>query len=135
MPLFGEHVPERGWTPGRREVVEIELANPLQDFGMVAAGLGDPGQVAFDVRHEDRNSDAAELFRQQLQGHGFSGPGGTGDQAVPIGHGGQQKAVVLSTSNQNRVGETHKEPFKLGPFASQAERGGGRRARVRVDDD
>ena len=58
--------------------------------------LGDAGEVALDVGHEDRHTQAREAFGQGLQGDGLAGAGGTGDQAVAVGLVGAQMAANVS---------------------------------------
>ena len=71
----------------RRLEVPGERRHPLLELGFVASpGAARPGQVALDVGDEDGHAGLRELAREQLQGLGLAGPGGTGDQAVPVQH-------------------------------------------------
>ncbi len=69
---------------------------------MVAAGFCQTGEVSFDVSHEDRYADPAELFRKHAQGHGFPCSRGSGDETVAIGHARQQAEEIFCLGNGQR---------------------------------
>src|SRR5580704_16225558 len=90
MALFAENVPEGDGAGSEGEIGEVEFFDAVGNFGIVGAGLADAGEVAFDVGGEDGNADAAEGFGHNLESNGFSGAGGAGDEAVAIGHLGEE---------------------------------------------
>ncbi len=102
VPLLPEEVPEGDGIPQVFESVQFELRRPFHDFRVVAPRPRDPGQVPLHVRKEDRNADGAELFRQHPQRDGLAGARGSGDQAVPVGHPGEQRDLLLSLGDRER---------------------------------
>ena len=85
MALRPEQIPERHRT-GRRNEVDAELLGTLAHLGIVAAGLGETRAVPLHVGEKHRHADAAELFGEDAQRRGLARTGGTGNQAVAIGH-------------------------------------------------
>ena len=71
----------------RRLERPAERGHPLDDLrvGRVAR-RGEPGQVALDVRHEDRDAGLRELAGQELEGLGLARARRAGDQAVAVEH-------------------------------------------------
>ncbi len=101
-PNTSHRVVGTGEGLGRRQAPVLEHRGQL--LGVVA-GLADAGEVALDVGHEDRHADLREILGQGLQGHGLAGAGGAGDEAVPVGHAGQQIAFDLRVpGEQQRFG-------------------------------
>ena len=76
---------------------------PLLHFGIIPARLADSGKVAFHIGGKNRHADAAETFRHHLQRDRFARAGGASDEAVPIGHAGQQVQRVVPLGDQKRV--------------------------------
>ena len=85
MPGHSPHIPERHRKCAEAYIAHAELVGALLEFRVPGAGLGKSGEVAFDVGHEHRHADGAELLGQALQGHGLAGAGGAGDQSVAVG--------------------------------------------------
>jgi hypothetical protein len=100
VPLLPEEVPEGDGIPPVFESVQFELRHPFHDFRVVAPRQRDPGQVPLHVRQEDRNADCAELLRQHPQRDGLAGARGSCDQAVPVGHPGEQRDLLLSLGDR-----------------------------------
>ena len=77
-----------------------------KDFGQFisqSSSLGDAGQVAFDIGHEDRHADAGKALSQGLQGDGFARAGGTGDEAMAVGFVRKQETLGFAAlGNQDR---------------------------------
>jgi hypothetical protein len=77
--------------------------------GRCPAGLADAGEVAFHVCREDRYTDAAECFRDDLEGHRLAGAGGARHKAVTVGKAGQQHQIGLGVGllcDQHRFGHS-----------------------------
>ena len=54
------------------------------------------GQVAFDVGHKHRYTEFGKAFGHGLQGDGFAGSGGAGDEPMAVGLVGLQKTLGLA---------------------------------------
>ena len=96
----GVDVPERGRAGGGRLRLDAALLQHRRELRADRSGLGDAGQVALDVGHEDRHAAPAEGLGEGLQGDGLAGAGGAGDQAVPVGHLRQQEAFDAGVAGQ-----------------------------------
>lgn len=88
--MFSEDVPEDGGGGGVGDLSESDLGGALFEFGFAASGLGDAGEVAFDVGEEYGDAEVGEGFGEDLEGDGFSGSGRAGDEAVAVGELGQE---------------------------------------------
>ena len=64
------------------------------ELGVGGAGLRDAGEVAFDVGGEDGDADAGEGLGHDLEGDGLAGAGGSGDEAMAVAHGGEEREGV-----------------------------------------
>jgi hypothetical protein len=117
-------IPKNRWTRSKRIVAELEVFDPGGYFGVLPADLADACQVSFDVSHEDRHADCAEVFRDDLQGHGLPGSGRAGDQPVSIDHLRQKKNLFLTLGDEQRIHCAEYRNRKT-PKREQ-ERGGGR---------
>ena len=58
----------------------------LDDLRVLLAGRRQPGEVALDVRGEDRDAGGGELLGEELQGLRLAGAGRTGHETVPVEH-------------------------------------------------
>ncbi len=56
----------------------------LGDLALRVAGRTEAAQIALDVGGKHRHPGVAERFGQTLQGDGFTGTGGAGDQSVAV---------------------------------------------------
>src|SRR6185437_11337644 len=107
MALLAEDVPERDRAAGEGRRRQTHCLEALGELWRVLAGLADAGEVAFDVGREDWHTAAAERFRDDLQGDGFAGAGGSRYQAMAVGKRGQQDEVGFGISlfrDQHRLG-------------------------------
>ena len=86
MSLLPVHVEKAHRAALELRILNAELRQAFLDEARHLTHLGDTAQVAFHVGHEARHASLAEGFRQHLQGDGFTGSGGTGNEAVPAGH-------------------------------------------------
>ena len=64
----------------------------------------DAREVALDVRHEHGDADAAEALGHALEGDGLAGPGGAGDQSVPVGELRKEEQITGGLGDQYRIG-------------------------------
>jgi len=92
VPLLAKHIPERGRASQRLGRSQVAISQHLRQLGADLAALADAAQVALDVGHEHRHPQARETLGHGLQGHGFAGAGGPGDEAVAVRQPGQQLA-------------------------------------------
>ncbi len=76
---------ELGGATGRLPVL-ANLGGAREQLLAGGAGDRDPGQVALDVRREDRDAGARDRLSQQLQGAGLAGTGCPRNEAVPVQH-------------------------------------------------
>jgi len=65
--------------------------------------LAEPGEIPFDIRHKDGDPQAAEMLRQDSEGDGFSRAGGAGNQAMAVGHAGQDADVMLAFGDAEEI--------------------------------
>ena len=84
----------------------------LDDLRIVAAGLAHPGEIAFHVRHENRNAPRAEIFRERLQRHGFARAGRAGDKAMAVRHFRQEIDRFFALGDENWI--VHKKRGNFG---------------------
>ena len=80
---------------------------------MFPPGWLNPGEIAFHIRHENRNAARAEIFRERLQRDGFAGAGRAGDQAMAVRHFRQEIDRLLCLGDENRVVHRHNTAFEL----------------------
>ena len=71
----------------------------------------DAGQVAFDVSHEDRYAGGAEAFGHDLQGNGLARARGPGDEAVAVGHLGEEEEIFIAFGDEESGGVAHGHSF------------------------
>ena len=90
VALLAEHVPEGHRTGGEAGRRQPQLRQPRLQFLAHRPGGGQAAQIPLHIGQEDRNADAREALRQQLQADRLAGAGGAGDAAVTVGEGGQQ---------------------------------------------
>ncbi len=112
MPVFAEHIPEHDGAGFAFEIRNPEFLGALRDLRIVPACLAHAGEIAFYVRHENRNAARAEIFRECLQRYGLAGAGRSGDKAVAIRHFRQEINWLCALRDKNWV--VHK---KDGHFA------------------
>ena len=90
-----EDIPEGHGIGVGGKAFQAKLGDAFQQlFGGRASGAH-AGQVAFDVRHEDRHARVGKAFGHRLQGDCLAGTGGAGDQAVAVGHLRQQGGICV----------------------------------------
>ena len=103
VALLAEDVPEGDGAGGEGEVVDLELLYPVGNFRVVDARLADAGEVSLNVGGKDGDADAAEGFGHYLQGDGFAGAGGAGDQTMAVRHGRQEVERVFAPRYQQWI--------------------------------
>ena len=69
------------------EIPQPHVVDGAADVLGLHTGTAHTGQVALDIGQKHRHAHVAEAFGKHLEGHRFTGTGGTGDQAVAVGHG------------------------------------------------
>ena len=105
VPLFAEHVPQRGRAGERLGRGQATLLHRRGQLALEFARLADARQVALDVRQEHRDAEAAEAFRQFLQGDRLAGAGCTRDETMPVGQPREQEGLCLAVlGDQHRFG-------------------------------
>jgi hypothetical protein len=104
VALRAEDVPEDDRAALEGEVAKLEELGPLLDLRRRRAGLADPGQVAFDVGHEDRHPDAAEVLGHDLERDGLARARGPGHESVPVRHARQEVQVLFPSCDQQPFG-------------------------------
>ncbi len=100
MALFAKDIPEGDGASGEGEAGEAELRDAVLCFWIVSAWHGDAGEVTFDVGCKDRDADAAEGFRHDLQGDSLASTRGARDQSVTVGHRWQQEEFFCRFGDQ-----------------------------------
>jgi len=101
VSFFAEDVPEGDRVGGEGEVLEVEEAGAFLDAWVGQSWAAHAGEVAFDVGEEDGDTASAEGFGEDLEGDGFAGTGGSGDEAMTIGHLGEEEDVGLGASDED----------------------------------
>jgi hypothetical protein len=101
VPLLAEDVPEDHRRP-RRLQGHTEPLHPLEHLLVGLGGQRHAGEVPLHVGEEDRDADAGEPLGQDAEGDGLSGPGGPGDQAVPVGHHREQRQGLVPLGDGER---------------------------------
>ncbi len=96
VALLAEYIEELHRAALELRVFNAEFRAALLDKAAHGAALADAGEVALHIGHETGNAGLAEGLGQHLQRDGFTGTGGTGNQAVAVGH--------LSTDGDGAVG-------------------------------
>ena len=99
-------------------VGDAQLFGAGDELGVVRAGLGHAGQVAFDVAQKDRHAERAQPFGHHAQRDRLARARRPGDQSMPVGHAGQQAQLLFSFSDQNRL--RHERFFSTPVFACPA---------------
>ena len=89
MTLLAGHIPECCRELGRRPVGYAEHLQPFVELRRFRADGSDAGQIALDVGHEHRHTNAGKTFGEDLQRDRLAGAGGAGNQTVAIGQRGQ----------------------------------------------
>ena len=82
----------------------MSFCDAIGDLGVLHPRLTDAGEIALDVRGEDRDANTAERLCHYLQCYRLTGAGRSSNQTVTIGHGRQQVERVLALGNQQRFG-------------------------------
>ena len=88
MPLRAEDIPEHHRAGLGRVALDPQSGGALSQPGIGRARHGQAGQVALDVGQKDGDAQAGESLGQHLQGDGFAGARGSGDQPMAIGVAG-----------------------------------------------
>jgi len=89
MPLLAEDVPE-DHRSARGLERDAQSLHPIEHLLVRLGGQRHAGEIPLHVGQEDRHADAGEPLGQYTEGDGLPGAGGTGHQAVPVGHPGKQ---------------------------------------------
>ena len=67
---------------------QAEFPDPGCDTAVGMTWQGKAGEVALDVGKKNGHAEGAETFGHVLECHGLACAGGSGDQAVAVGHAG-----------------------------------------------
>src|SRR5213594_3444021 len=102
MSLLAEYIPENDRAGCAFEAVNLKLFRSFDYFRVVATQLAQSREIAFHVRHENRNAARTEIFCERLQRHCLSSSSCTGDQAMAVGHFREQKDLFLRLCNEDR---------------------------------
>ena len=96
------HIPKAHGKALQVIVGQAVLLHPFGDFAAVMPGAANAGQIAFHVGHEHGDARLAETFGEFAQGYGFARAGRAGDEAVAVGHFGDEfdGAVLMVVCNQ-----------------------------------
>ena len=86
MPLLAEDIEESYRAACKLRVRNAELSTALLYETAHFSGLADAGEVSLHVGHEARDSRLAECLGEDLEGDSLSGTGGSGNEAVSVGH-------------------------------------------------
>ena len=136
-----EHVEELHRHAGEGGRTDTDLREALAQLRRVGASLRQAGEVALDVGGEHRHADRREALGHHLQAHRLAGAGGAGDEAVTVGHRGQQGDVARRVVRDDEgvghgVGKRRGRPYitcRRGPAAAAAPApGAGRRPTVKT---
>ena len=112
MTGLTENIPEAGRIGTIFKVLfQSKARNPLLHIRGIHTGHAHTGQVALDIGQEHGNTHLGEGLGHDLHGDGLAGAGRAGDQAVAVGHPGQQVKFFLigfceiyfSVSVHNRI--------------------------------
>ena len=99
MAVFAEEIPEFDGRGFEGEIGECEVGDPLGEFWAFDAGAREAGEIAFDIRHEDGDAEAAELFGNHAEGDCFPGARRAGDEAVAVGHIWKEELFLCTFGN------------------------------------
>ena len=86
MTLLPENIEETYWTACELRVGNAEFCTSLLNESAHFSGLADAGEVSLHVGHEARDARLAECLGEDLEGDSLSGTGGSGNEAVSVGH-------------------------------------------------
>ena len=105
VPLLRKQVPEQGRTGGEGGGRDAELGQPGIQLARRGAGGAEAAEIPLHIRQKDRHPEAGEPLCQHLQGDCLAGPRGTCDEAVAVGHGGQQgDGLAIGIGQRQRLG-------------------------------
>ncbi|EXI76575.1 MAG: hypothetical protein AW10_04160 [Candidatus Accumulibacter appositus] len=90
VTLLTEDVPESDRAFPRRVLLDAQRIETGLHLRRDTALCRQTREITLDIGHEHRHADLRKTFGEHLQGHRFSGTGGAGNQAVPIGKRWQQ---------------------------------------------
>jgi hypothetical protein len=84
-----------------RRIGDPDILRPLHKVRLRVSGHRDPGEIAFNIRSENRGSRARKPFRENLQGYGLAGAGGACDESMPVAERKSQILVNVAFADQN----------------------------------
>ena len=103
MADLAENIPEAGGVALKVKALNAEALDARLHVGAVLAGSAHAGQIALDVREENRHAHVGEGLRHDLHGDGFAGAGGARDQTVAVCHIGQQEQPLVRLRHPDLV--------------------------------
>ena len=86
VALLSVHVEKAHGAALELGILYAELRQALLDEAAQLTHLGDAAEVSLHIGHETGDAGLAESLCQHLQGNGFTGTGGSGDESVAAGH-------------------------------------------------
>ena len=84
MTGLAVNIPQRHRISLRLVIEPRHAGDAFGDLALRVAGSTEAAQVALDVGSKYSDAGVAEGFGQALQGHGFTGTGGAGDETVTV---------------------------------------------------
>src|SRR6266567_3372010 len=116
MSLLAEHIPKHDRAGFAGEIVDLKIFRAFDHLRIVCARLAQPGEIAFDIGHENRHALRTKIFGESLKSDCLSRSRSAGSQAVAVRHFRQQKDWFLGLGDQD--GLSHDLATIL-PMASQ----------------
>lgn len=104
QPRPTEEVPEEQGVPLEGVVRDAQHLPAPVDGRRRGTGTGEAREVSLHVRQEHRHPQAAEVLRQDLEGHGLPRARGPGDEAVAVAHPGTEEHGVLVLGEDEGTG-------------------------------
>lgn len=93
VSLFTKDIPENDRRAGPFRLGQIQEFEPRLHLGAGRSWSREAREIALDIGEKHGHADARKLLGENLKRDRFPGPGRAGDQAVAIGHRGEQSQV------------------------------------------
>src|SRR5688572_17092410 len=99
MAVFAKEIPEFYRSALEGKICECEVGDALTDFRVIRAGASEAGEVTFNVSHEYRHTQTAELLGDHAKCNCFAGAGRACDEAMAIGHVRKEELLLRTFGN------------------------------------